>query len=112
MTKRAYQIEYGAGRHRNVTMIEATPHEAAKKAARLAARGDLRRDKTIYEQPDNARMPDKVRLLDDTGAVLMTCGPSIISSGAARAGRRVRYTFARCSIKPGFKKLLRKRRRR
>jgi len=106
-TKR-YVIVFG----REMLTVDGTAREAAKKAARLAARGTLNRGGTIYEQPENAKMPDKVKLLDEDGGTLMNCRPSIVSPGAARAGRRVRYTFANCSITPKFKRELKARKRR
>ena len=108
MAKRSrYTIEFGKERE----TFEGTAHEAARKAARLSARGTFKRSGTIHNQSENAKFPDKVRLLDESGVVVMNCRPSIVSPGAARAGRRVRYTFASCTIKPGFKRLLRKRRK-
>lgn len=91
--------------------FEGTAHEAAKKAARLAARGTLKRSGSMWDQPANAKLPGKVKLLDDAGKTVMNCAPSIVSPSAARAGRSVRYTFSRCTINPAFKRQLRKRRR-
>lgn len=89
--------------------FEATAHEAAKKAARLAARGTLKRSGSMWEQPENAKLPGKVTLRDEAGKTVMSCAPSIVSPSAARAGRHVRYTFSRCTINPAFKRQLRRR---
>jgi len=91
--------------------FEATAHEAAKKAARLAARGTLKRSGSMWDQPENAKFPGKVKLLDEAGKTVMNCAPSIVSPSAARAGRAVRYSFSRCTITPTFKRQLRRRKR-
>jgi hypothetical protein len=104
--KRAYKLRIG----KREKAIVATPHQAAKEAARFAARGTLVRGGSMWDQPKDMQLPEKVALVDESGATVMTCAPSIVSPGAARRGARVKYSFARCSIKPAFKKLIRKRR--
>jgi hypothetical protein len=106
--KQTYRLRIG--KHKEKEII-ATPHQAARQAARFAARGTLVRTKGMWDQPEDMQLPEKTTLVDDHGAVLMTCAPSVVSTGAARAGRRVKYSFARCTIKPAFKKLIHKTKR-
>lgn len=107
MKRSKFTLEWSGPRE----TFEATPREAAKKAARLAARGTLNRGGSIYEQPSNMVLPGPTKLIDEAGSTVMTCRPSVVSSGAARRGARVRYSFAKCTIKPGFKSQIAPRKR-
>jgi hypothetical protein len=94
----SFTIKFG----KRTRTFTGTPREAAREAAKLAARGTFDRSKTIYQQTGDAELPARTMVLDERGAVMMTCQPSIVSPRAARAGRRVRHTFAQCTIAPGF----------
>lgn len=107
MKRSKFTIEWSGTR----TTFEATPRDAAKKAARLAARGTLNRGGSIYDQPTNMMPPAPSKLIDEAGSTVMTCRPSVTSVGAARRGARVRYSFAKCTIKPGFKSQIAPRKR-
>lgn len=105
--KRTYVLRSG-NKEQEIT---ATPQQAARQAARLSARGNLLRTKSIYEQPEQTILPARVSLVDDRGKTVMTCTPTVVSPGAARRGQRVRYSFARCTINEAFKKLIHKTKR-
>lgn len=79
----------------------------AARAATQIARGTFDPNKSMHEQPDNARPGRAVKLIDDSGAVVMDCRPSIVPRGSRG---RVRRTFAKCDISPGFRAKIRKRR--
>ncbi len=109
-TKHKYELRIGRPVKRTKEII-ATPQQAAREAARFAARGTLIRTASIYNQPANMELPTPVSLVDEAGATVMTCSPSVVSNKAIKAGRRVKYSFAQCTIKPGFKKLIHKTKR-
>jgi len=85
-----------------------TPRDAARAATQIA-RGTLDPHKSIHEQAADARPGRAVKLLDERGAVVMECRPSIRPRGSRG---RVRRTFAVCDVAPSFRSKLRKRRRR
>lgn len=86
--------------------ISATPHQAAREAARFTARGTFIRSKSMWEQPEGAHGGVPVKLVDQHGDVVMSCRPTLRS----RSGRS-RQMFAQCDIKPAFKRLLKRHRR-
>ena len=92
-----------------VKVFEATAHQAAREAARFASRGTYIRTKTMHEQPEGAHGGVAVKLVEaKSGDVMMSCAPSL----RPRSTRgRVSHTFARCDIKPAFKRLIKRRRR-
>lgn len=109
--KHKYELRIGRPVKRTKEII-ATPQQAAREAARYAARGTLVRTASIYDQPKNMELPTPVSLIDESGAVVMSCQPSILpSSKAMKSSRGVKYTFAKCTIKPGFKRLIHKTKR-
>ena len=87
--------------------LQLSPRDAAVAAAQIA-KGTFDRNKSWHEQPDNARPGRAVKLLDETGAVVMDCRPSLRPTGQKPFAR---HTFALCDIAPSFKKKIQKRRR-
>jgi len=103
-----FTIKFG----KQVMPFDGSAVQAARHVSKLASVGTFIRGKTIYEQPDNAQLPAKTQLIDPTSdRVLMTCSPSIVSVRAARAGRRVTKTFAKCDVSATLKKEISKRKR-
>jgi len=84
-----------------------SPQDAARAATQIA-RGTFDRKKTMHEQPSNAQPGRAVKLLDEHGAVVMDCRPTLRTR---LPDRRAMHTFAKCDIAPSFKKKIRKRRR-
>jgi hypothetical protein len=86
--------------------LQLSPRDAAVAAAQIA-KGTFDRNKSWHDQPDNARPGRAVKLLDEHGAVVMDCRPSI----RTRNKRPAPHMFAQCDIAPSFKKKIQKRRR-
>lgn len=99
-----YVLKIGDYERHELTL---SPRDAARAATQIA-RGTFDPSKTFDEQADNARPGRAVKLLDESGAVVMQCRPSIRPRGSRG---RVRRTFAACEIAPSFRSKIRKRRR-
>ncbi len=104
IAKRIYTLRHSGAQTKSIL---ATPQQAAREAARFAARGTYIRSKTMWEQPEGAHGGKPVALLLD-GEVLMTCVPTL----SATRLRTAKQMFARCDIKPSFKRQIKKRKKR
>lgn len=96
-----FTLKIGDERHELVL----SPRDAARAATRIA-KGTFVRSKSMWEQPPDAALGRAVKLLDESGAVVMSCRPTILAR-RKQAG----HTFAACDVAPSFRSKIRKRRR-
>lgn len=93
-----FQIRF----YRKVINFDGSALAAAKRVSKLAS--------DIHTTMPLGVLPSQATLMDEHGKTLMSCSPhATVSVQAARRGLRAKRAFAKCTIKPAFKKTLRRR---
>ncbi len=95
-----FQLKIGEYEVHQLTL---TPRDAARATTRIA-KGTFDKHKSMWDQPKDAQPGRAVRLLDETGAVLMACRPTMRGTGY-KTGKNM---HAACDITPKFKTQLRR----